>query len=175
MTSRINQTMNRFEDIYHTAVQTHNMNASEMDNHIKNMKRSDTIRNLFFLRFGYGFSFYNMFEFLAVGPLMSSFNKVTGSVKHFSTNKEALENYQSILIESGKTNKMIRGSNFELDDPRIVSEGLSSKLSAGTGYLSEKLAGFSFTKYALKKFLKTECGESWVGHGLLSTLSTDRT
>jgi hypothetical protein len=156
MTSRINQTMNRFEDIYHTAVQTHNMSASEMDNHIKNMKRSDTIRNLFFLRFGYGFSFYNMFEFLAVGPLMSSFNKVTGSVKHFSTNKEAMENYQSILIESGKTNKMIRGSNFELDDPRIVSEGISSKLSAGTGFLSEKLAGFSFTKYVLKKFLKTD-------------------
>jgi hypothetical protein len=156
MLKKLNGMINRLNTIHETVNMTHNMTGSQLDSHVKNLKRTDTIRNLFFTRFGWGFGFYNMFEFMAIGPLLSSFSNTTGSLKFFAKNKQALDNYTEILQDLGIGKKSIRGTNFEYDDPEIISNSFSDKAAAMTSDFSDKMAGFSFSKLALKKFFKVD-------------------
>jgi len=156
MLKRLNHMTNRLNSIYNTVNLTHNMKGAELDTYVKNLKRTDVIRNMYFLRFGWGFGFYNMFEFMAIGPLISSMDQTSGSLKFFAKNKQALNNYTEIMQDLGIGKKSIRGTNFEYDDPEIISNSFSDKASALTSDFSDKMAGFSFSKLALKKFFKVD-------------------
>jgi hypothetical protein len=159
MLKKLNAMTNRLNSIYETTNLTHNMSGAQLDSYVKNLKRTDTIRNMYFLRFGWGFGFYNMFEFMAIGPLLSSFSNTSGSLKFFAKNKQALDNYTEILQDLGIGKKSIRGTNFEYDDPEIISNSFSDKAAAMTSDLSDKMAGFSLSKTVLKKFFKVDMEE----------------
>lgn len=138
--------------------------GNDIQRQIKAQKVSDVVRNAFFMRFGYGFGFYNMFEFGVVSPHISSYSSVRQTLQNYLHNKEALSNATETLKMLNLVRHQIGAIRPEYENFSVAGNQFNTLESAQalSGKGANFVSDFSATK-SLMRFFKGDPSDLGLG------------
>lgn len=149
--SEYNNVESRTINAINYAQNLYGKNGEDIARQVKYQKLSDMSRNAFFARFGWGFSFYNIFEWAVVSPHISSFSSVRGTFMNYLQDGKLAGKHEEILSTLNIVRHQISELKPEYENiaPGAIkedTEGILDLAHRTTGKAAESVADFSFTK-----------------------------
>jgi len=148
----IRKTEDRIVSIYNIANNVIGKSSDNIDNLIKTRQIADIVRNTLFSAFGYGFTWYNLFEWAVVGPHISSWDAVKKSFKYFS-DKQTIDNVENLMTQLNIIRNEIGAMKPEYENFGTVSQqfGNLEMLQKFTGASAQWVNEFSITSKIMDK------------------------
>lgn len=173
----------RVEGIWNTMYNVLGGSPEEIRSKMRLYNASDILAKTLFTRFGFGFGRYNLFEWGVIGPNISSYDAVAGTLKLYGKDTNAIANMEDFILSENILQKQIGAFKPEFEAVQF-GEANARDLATGAQAIANRWANnvgnFSPGRMIARNFgadisgaglarLMPIAGDSFIGSNLLST------